>query len=633
MASFLSVAPDNVLDSIFIFCDYGELFASSHVCTSWRRRTGNSIMWRRVAQEDLDRARGTEYQIVATPVQKRAGLSSSFNVAHLYTVEVRTRRCQREQHESAAYGDGAGRHGGGYASHGYSNSSNSSGARTVPSYAQNLQMYSFGGGSTSAIAASVERVYGGGGGGGELERNPSSTCFATLGSTAKVRRVCMRYLQPLRFTAGDAVAAALLRASRNAAHAVASSVAEDSHDDAAEGEKALPLWEDGSILRRGVLLCDPHDPCTFCYYAATLRRPWCTVLMDRFVVDDALLVDFITHNRDGDGGGNSEAATCIDLAFRVEELPVVRNDPRDPSHLVKPAQPVGIRIGVIEESQLDAYRRGLQQVVSSMAFYSLSDAQNADDESATSASKDSDDFYGNDHRANPTHNTTASQDYAWGALDAGPTGRGIAGGGGVSWSYTARGGHTLSDDVDDPNSAAAAEAEVAAWLQASVREATQASPDHSGAAKTSYSPSASSKPLEFWAQAPDTRAPTSTRAPTAAPYTSHSSAAHKRSAVSAAVSNDDDGGAFVLGDTPGSFGYDTEGGYISEASSYPLGAPLQKGDVVHLQFFHDEDVIVVTRNRERLGTLVADAFSERQRWCVAVSLQNCGVRFIPPRLN
>lgn len=142
--------------------------------------------------------------------------------------------------------------------------------------------------------------------------------------------------------------------------------------------------------------------------------------------------------------------------------------------------------------------------------------------------------------------------------------------------------------------------------------------------------------MEFWSQTPDTRPTRWSKEPAADPYTSRrSSDARSRRLTDSHAAPDGDNAdcAYVLGDTPGSFGYDTEGGYISEASSYPLGAPLQKGDVVHLQFFHDEDVIVVMRNRERLGTLVADAFSERQRWCVAVSLQNCGVRFIPPRLN
>ena len=589
MASFLSVAPDKVLDSIFVFCDYGELFASSHVCSAWRRRTGNSIMWRRVAEADLDRARSTEYQVVATPVRKRAGLSSSFNTSHLYTVEVRTRHRQRDAGESAYDGGSGG--------HGYGRST------SVPSYAQNLQMYTFGAEPTSAFAASVSGAYGDG---NQLERNPSSTCFTTLGSTAQVRRVCVRYIQLLRLTAGDTVAAALSQANSKAAASspfTPGSGSESDDDDI----RSLPLWEDGSIVRPGVLICDPHDPCSFCYYAATLCRPWCTVLMDHFIIDDALLIDFIEHSRDGDG---TAAAACIDLAFRVEEPPVVRNDPRDPSHLVKPAQPVSIRIGVIEASQLGAYRRGLQHVIRGMTFYSPADAANTE-----KSTDDSDDVYGD--AGNESGVDTTAQDYAWGALDAG-SGSGARRGynGGVSWSYTGGGGGQAAHrGDDDPNSAAAAEAEVTAWLRASVQESMQTPQSKASAASASSAAAAAaapSKPTEFWAQAPDTRA---------------------RRATAAEVPDDHGDCAFALGDTPGSFGYDTEGAYISEASSYPLGAPLQKDDVVHLQFFPNEDVMVVTRNRERLGTLVADAFSEHQRWCVAVSLQNCGVRFIPPRLN
>lgn len=555
-------------------------------------------MWRRVAQADLERARATEYQIVATPVQKRAGVSSSFNTAHLYTVEVRTRRHQRDQRASADHDSGA-----------YENGS----ASAVPSYARNLQMYTFGGGSNSAVASSVTRVYGGG---GELERNPSSTCFTTLGNTAKVRRVCMRYIKPLRFTAGDAVATALHQA--NTASATASSAADG---DETEKLTSLPLWEDGSIVRPGVLLCDRHDPCAFCYYAATLRRPWCTVLMDSFLVDDALLLDFIEHSRDS---GSTAAVTCIDLAFRVEELPVVRNDPRNPSHTINPAQPVSIRIGVIEVSQLDAYRRGVQHIVREMVFFSPSDTANEGSEDAAQASGNSNDS-GTDNRGDASaHNS------AWGALDYG-MGRKAQGGGdsGVSWSYTDGGGPILAND-EDPNSAAAAEAEVTAWLQASVQESTQASRGGGGAEHPAAVPT---RPLAFWSETPTSRSVQPTKGSAADPYTGHRKGAPVPRAGRADVPDDDGDEAYVLGDTPGSFGYDAEGGYISEASSYPLGSPLQKGDVVHLQFFHDEDVIVVMRNKERLGTLVADAFSEQQQWCVAVSLQNCGVRFIPPRLN
>jgi hypothetical protein len=622
MPSLLATAPEKVLDSIFVFCDYGELFASSHVCTSWRRRTGNSVMWRRVAQEDLDRARVTEYQIVATPVQKRAELSSSFNAAHLYTVEVRTRHRLRGCSDYSSSSNGIG---------GIRGMCGTGSANVVPSYAQNLQMYSFGAGPTSVIASSVTSAYGGGVGGSELERNPSSTCFTTVGSTAKVRRVCVRYIRPLRFTVGDAVAAAHRQALRSTAPPPSSA---DSSSDAEDNEKTLPLWEDGSLLRAGVLICDPHDPCVFCYYAATLRRPWCTVLMDQFVIDDALLVDFIEHSRDGGATGGEVAAICIDLAFRVEELAVVRNDPRDPSHLVRPAQPVSIRIGVIEESQLNRYQRGLQQIVSSMTFSSPTDGGNAGDSSKDSSAKlsnDFGDFYGNTKKKSSFD--TAAQDYAWGALAAGAGGaarRGGDGDSGVSWSYTAGGGPTLHDG-DDPNSAAAAEAEVLAWLHASVQESMQASQSTGGALKTS---AATSKPVEFWSQVSEAYSSKQTRGPPADLYTSHGNAARECVRLTDVDVTDKCGDcAYVLGDTPGSFGYDMEGSYISEASSYPLGAPLQKGDVVHLQFLHDEDVIVVTRNRERLGTLVADAFSEGQRWCVAVSLQNCAVRFIPPRLN
>ncbi|KPI83132.1 hypothetical protein ABL78_7842 [Leptomonas seymouri] len=594
MVGSLSAAPDRVLDSIFVFCDYSELFASSHVCTAWRHRTSSSVMWRRVAREDLRRARETECQVVATPIQKRAGLSSSLNTAHLYTVEVRVRQRQCGSNE---YGGGNG--GYGYGDHRRS-------ANNGPSYAQNLPLYTFGMDSTS-----VARNYGSGGG-GELEHSPSSTCFTAMVSTTQVRRICMQYLRPLRFTAGDAIASALRRANAKAAHAAASS-STDSGNGEHEKEEVLPLWEDASMIRHGVLLCDPRDPCTLCYYAATMYRPWCTVLMDRFVIDNALLKDFIEHS--------SDAAACIDLAFRVEELPVVRNDPRDPSRLVRPGLPVSIRIGVIEVSQLGAYRRGLHQVIGGMVFYSHSGAASADDGGSASAN-DSSDCYGERHGAHP--NNTDMQDYAWGALDAGfntATRRGGGGNGssGVSWSYTGGGGPTRNDD-DDPNSAANAEAEVAAWLRASVQESTQPSQDKIGAAKKSpYSAVATgqSKPLEFWAQEAETRPSRLARA----------------LAGDADVPDDQGDCAHVLGDTPDSFGYDIEGNFLSEGSCYPLGAPLLNGDVVHLQFLHDEDVIVLTRNRERLGTLVADAFSEGQRWCVAVSLQNCGVRFIPPSLS
>lgn len=404
MQPSLAAVPDAVLEALFSSCDYAELFACSHVCTPWRRHTARSSLWRRVAQQDFARARNTEYQVVAIPVQKRAAVSSSFNTASLFTFEVRMRQRSRDDDDettAAAGGASAGRYGG------------------VPSYAQGLHVYSFGGvfgapTSTSQYHHNSSRSSGGGGA-DALQRRSSSTCFSSLGSSAEVREVCGRYIEPLGFTAGHGAASALRREKARLATAHAST---STYVDA-EADHPLPLWEDGSILRDGVLLCDPHDPGTFCFYAATLQRPWCTVVMDRFLVDDALLRRLARYRAGGDGAAApSSPSCCLDLAFRVEELPVVRNDPRHPVHTVTPAQPVALRIGVLERAQLPAYQRGLRHILADMVCYAATPSAESGEEG-----EDDHDKSGGDKRAAPAPSAADPSAYAWGALDAAPEAR------------------------------------------------------------------------------------------------------------------------------------------------------------------------------------------------------------------
>ncbi|KAK7194140.1 F-box domain/F-box-like [Novymonas esmeraldas] len=357
-----------------------------------------------------------------------------------------------------------------------------------------------------------------------------------------------------------------------------SSVAAVAHREASAGRVTpadappLPVWEDGCTRRSGVLLYDRCDPGAFCYYAATPLQPWCTVLMDQLCVSAATLCRLSghpQHHRPQHGGDDSDEVGGSGSA-RCLDLAFRFEVPAILRH-DPPHRP-----DVVTPRLPPSLRIGVVEAAQMPAYRrglhrvvrGILFYPGATFDAAVTPEMNTDDT--TREWRSPDHALRRPRAHSQPHQTPAATAASIFG------------RCPSNSDCDDLAEAATAEEEVAAWLAESVQEASRG---------TSGRPSTSAED----------------------------------------AGNTGDV-AFAVGDTPCSYGYDAEGFYISAAASYPLGAPLMKGDVLHVSFLPDEDVIVVSRNTERLGTLVADAFSDDQRWYVAVSLRNSGVRVLPPPL-
>lgn len=504
--------PIEVRQRITEFCGYATLFQLRRVCTTWSRCCNQSSLWVSLSLRQYQLASETSYSIRATPIETQHS-SSATDYGAGYAFSLRRRPTSGVGLRSSVY---------------------SSYNAAVPH-------------SDVKTAAKIS--------------TSQWICFDGINDA---ERLCITVLSRIGFTFPGEASARDIRPAIDCDEC--GSVYSPSTSN---------IFYSGSQwdrYHRGALLTDALDSSHFAYYLATSAQPWCTVLMDKLIIDSRFLTGIATKF-----SGTDRSEGSLHCSFEV----LLRVEMIDKPYLGDVDfydAPPAIRIGVIPAAEAQLYQLlNLTSAAASRPQCSVEDPcgyfEPSRDPNHTSRSRTPYDTY-----------TSAGTTRAAAWQSASPI-------------VTA----------GDPYSDEAIREEVSEWFAAAVQDIMS----HEPSTTVSQSdPKASQQPI--WTK---------------------QSFASARSPSSSLKVGDSAGPTGVIGDTASSYAYDNEGCHITNGTSYQLGTSLQHNDIVKLRFSLDEDVIILLRNDERIGLLVTDAFSEQQRWCVGVSLHHCGVQLIPPVLR